>query len=50
MQYTLFYLLCSTLVPKISSYILYTLGFPIFIRGVDYTILLFFITILYYSR
>nr|DAK12658.1 MAG TPA: hypothetical protein [Caudoviricetes sp.] len=38
MYISIFYLFCSTLIPELTSYILYTLGFPIFIRGVDYTI------------
>ena len=39
MDIAFFDLLCTTLIPIIQADILYTLGFPIFIRGVDYTIL-----------
>ena len=37
MKNSISYFSCSTLVPEVCSYILYTLGFPIFFRGVDYT-------------
>ena len=39
MNIAFFDFLCTTLIPIVQADILYTLGFPIFIRGVDYTIL-----------
>ena len=38
MLHTFCYFRCAALIPVLCPNILFTLGFPIFIRGVEYTI------------